>query len=326
MQVPLAYYVHDLNPIIFQVTDSIALRWYGLSYVAAFFVGWWILRMLIRWDYFALPEEKLTDFVTYAALFGVLLGGRLGYMLLYDTENFLKNPLMFFQFTKGGMASHGGIAGLAIFLLVYARLHKMSWTALGDNLVVTAPLGIFFGRMANFINGELYGRKAEVPWAVQFPTELRENNLDPDVHREILFRSTEGIDTSGMDNSQVIETVIAASRDEGPVREIMAELLSPRHPSQVYQGLMEGLSLFLILLVVRLLWKRAPNGFLTGIFFGGYAIFRILGERFREAESGFGPGIFDFLTKGQFYSLFMIIAAAGFFLWAGIARKTDSKS
>ncbi|MEM0896566.1 MAG: prolipoprotein diacylglyceryl transferase, partial [Verrucomicrobiota bacterium] len=158
---PLAYYVHDLNPIIVQVTESIALRWYGLSYVAAFFVGWWILRLLIRRDYFALPEDKLTDFVTYAALFGVLLGGRLGYMLLYDAENFFRDPLIILPFRKGGMsgmASHGGIAGLVLFTLVYARIYKMSWTGLGDNLVVVAPLGIFFGRMANFINGELYGR------------------------------------------------------------------------------------------------------------------------------------------------------------------------
>ena len=115
--------------------------------------------------------EQVADFITWVALFGVMLGGRLGYVLFYRPE-MLRDPLSILRVWEGGMSSHGGMIGLSFSLFYYARRHKISWTNLGDNLVVVAPIGLFFGRCANFINGELYGRVTNVPWAMQFPKEL----------------------------------------------------------------------------------------------------------------------------------------------------------
>ena len=120
------------------------------------------------------PPQRVGDFITGRALFGVIVGGRLGYVFFYKPE-MLRDPLSILRVWEGGMSSHGGMMGLLLFTLYYARRYKISWPNLGDNLVVTAPIGLFFGRCANFINGELYGRIANVPWAMQFPKELVEH-------------------------------------------------------------------------------------------------------------------------------------------------------
>ena len=137
---------------------NFGLRWYGLAYVAAFFFGILIVRRLSRLGYCDIPAEKVSDFIIGGAIFGVLLGGRLGYMLFYDLENFLQNPLIFFRVMDGGMSAHGGILGLTLYTLWYSFRHQVSWRNIGDNLVVAAPIGLCLGRLANFINGELYGR------------------------------------------------------------------------------------------------------------------------------------------------------------------------
>ena len=157
----LAYYLHDLDPIIFRIYDNVGPRWYGLAYVLAFLCGYVLLRALVRMGYADLPLEKVADYITGCALFGVIIGGRLGYVLFYKPE-MLREPLSILRVWEGGMSSHGGMIGILLFSLYYARRHKVSWTNLGDNLVVTAPLGLFFGRCANFINGELYGRVTNV--------------------------------------------------------------------------------------------------------------------------------------------------------------------
>src|SRR4029077_15089749 len=167
----LAYYVHDLDPLIFRIYDNVGPRWYGLAYVLAFVSSYFLFRHLARRGYADLPVARVGDFITGAALFGVIVGGRLGYVLFYKPE-MLREPLSIFKVWEGGMASHGGIIGLVLFTLYYARRHKLSWTNLGDNLVVVAPIGLFFGRCANFINGELYGRVTTVPWAMLFAKEL----------------------------------------------------------------------------------------------------------------------------------------------------------
>src|SRR6266478_3349172 len=128
----LAYYLHSLDPIIFRIYDNVGPRWYGLAYVLAFICGY----------------------------------------LFFHKPEMLREPLSILRVWEGGMSSHGGMLGLLAFTFYYAHRHKISWTNLGDNLVVTAPIGLFFGRCANFINGELYGRIANVPWAMQFPKEL----------------------------------------------------------------------------------------------------------------------------------------------------------
>jgi len=166
-----AYYLHNLDPIIFRIYDNVGPRWYGLAYVAAFVSSYFLFLWLSKRGYADLPPQRVSDFITGCALFGVIIGGRLGYVLFYKPE-MLREPLSIFRVWEGGMSSHGGMVGLLLFTLYYARRHKISWLNLGDNLVVTAPLGLFFGRCANFINGELYGRIANVPWAMQFPKEL----------------------------------------------------------------------------------------------------------------------------------------------------------
>ncbi|MEC8689927.1 MAG: prolipoprotein diacylglyceryl transferase [Verrucomicrobiota bacterium] len=172
----IGYYLHDLSPFIIRFSDSIGLRWYGLAYIAAFLAAYFLIKKFVRLGYSELKQDQLQDFITYGAI-STMIGGRLGYMLLYNTNEFLSNPIIFFHFLDGGMASHGGIFGLVVYTFIYSRKYKVGWRGIGDNLCTVAPLGLFFGRVANFINGELYGRKTDVPWAVQFPDEIRDPNF-----------------------------------------------------------------------------------------------------------------------------------------------------
>ncbi|CAN5170247.1 hypothetical protein BH23VER1_BH23VER1_14420 [soil metagenome] len=303
----LGYYVHDLSPFLLRFPGGFGIRWYGLAYVLGFFLGFLLLRHLARRNLSQLKPEQVSDFVTFAALFGVLLGGRLGYMLLYDFDKFSANPLHFFNVLGGGMASHGGIAGLAVFSYFYARKHRLSWLGLGDDLVVAAPIGLFLGRCANFINGELYGRITTVPWAIIFPDSLREENSVTGgspykMWDELRAASPDLASPENPANS--VALVSEAVRHSPEVREILASYLAPRHPSQIYEALLEGLALFLILLILRLRVKNLPHGLLTGLFFLLYAVFRIFAEAFRQPD--IGQSAILGLTRGQFYSTFMI--------------------
>ena len=171
-----AYYIHQLSPFIVRFGGNFGLHWYGFAYVMAFICGYALYHRLAAQGYGELPPEKVADFITLAAIFGVMLGGRLGWVLFYGLDKVRAHPLDAFKLWEGGMASHGGILGLVIFTWVYARWQKVSWPGIGDNLVVVAPIGLFFGRVANFINGELWGRVITSPhppaWAMQFPKEL----------------------------------------------------------------------------------------------------------------------------------------------------------
>ena len=255
------------------------------------------------------PAE-LPDFMTFMALFGVFLGGRLGYFLLYQRETLIQDPLSFFVVWNGGMASHGAIFGIAVFLWFYAKRKGYSWTNLGDHVVVVAPIGVALGRLANFINGELIGVKTTVAWAVKFPGELhRDTSLDmPSTFMSDLPHNSYEIyqRAEAMNLLPELEAV-----------------LNPRHPSQLYQAMLEGVLLFVILLTIRLVFKRLPNGLLTGIFFLGYAGLRIIGEIFREPDVG-ADLILGF-SKGQFYSLFMVAAGIGFLLFALRSRSRAPK-
>src|SRR5438309_7539175 len=170
----LAYFVDNFDPFIFRFWDNVGPRWYGFAYVLAFVSAYFIVRLLSKRGYCDLPPEHVSDFITWTALFGVLLGGRLGYVLFYKPE-MLREPLSLLRVWEGGMSSHGGMLGIFFFVLLYSRRRGLAWTNLGDNLVVAAPIGLFLGRIANFINGELYGRVTNVSWAMQFPKELYDN-------------------------------------------------------------------------------------------------------------------------------------------------------
>ncbi len=302
-----AYYIHRLDPVILKITDSIQLRWYGLAYVAGFIAGYYLLRWWARRGIGELKESQVADFLTYAALFGVLLGGRLGYMLLYDRERFFSDPLIFFHVSGGGMASHGGIAGLFLFTLYWAKSRKQSWTGLGDNLVVAAPLGLFFGRVANFINGELYGRPAEVSWAMKFPEEATTWYAD-----DRRFDALQGLLSGRVpEDASRHDAILHLARTDDAFASQLGELLTPRHPSQLYAAALEGVLLFALLFFVREKWPRAPHGLITALFFIFYAVFRIVGENFRE-PAAYIMGI----TEGQFYSVFMIVVGMVFLAFA----------
>lgn len=300
----LAYYLHNLNPFIFHVTESFGPRWYGMAYVMAFVCGYALLAWLSRRGYADLPKAQVGDFITWAALFGVMLGGRLGYVLFYKPE-MLAHPLSVVKIWEGGMSSHGGIIGLVFFTLYYSRKYKISWTNLGDNLCVVAPIGLFFGRCANFINGELYGRPSNVSWAVLFPKELLETgNGAPAENAVALARQVD----PGMNS---IENVIAAAQSNPQMEAILHSVITPRHPSQIYEALVEGVLLFLILWIVRTK-TRQPNGVITGLFLSCYAIGRIIVENFREPDA---PMIGMF-TRGQFFSFFLIALGIAFIIVA----------
>lgn len=167
---PLAYWVHNLSPFVpfLRFSDTVGVRWYGLAYVAGFVGGVWFFQKYSKTGRFLLPTEKAWDLIV-ALVLGVMIGGRLGSFLLYHPGDLLHDPLSFFRVWEGGMASHGGFIGVALALIWYARAQKMPFLHLADVVVSAAPLGLFFGRLANFINGELWGKEARVPWAIIFP-------------------------------------------------------------------------------------------------------------------------------------------------------------
>ena len=220
-----------------------------------------LLRIYDSKGKFAIDADARSTLMT-AIIIGVLAGGRIGYMLFYDQDAFLKNPFLLFRVDQGGMSSHGGFIGVFLAVVWFARKQKYNFFSLGDVIVTLAPLGLCFGRIANFINGELWGRVTNVSWAIIFPDS-------PAVY----------------DPTQFV-----------PVPE-------PRHPSQLYAAFLEGLLLFVY--TQWRFWKTQPRpGQIGGEFLIGYGLVRIFGELFREPDASLILG----LSRGQFYSIFMIIA------------------
>lgn len=291
-----AIYLHDLSPFIFKI-GSWGPRWYGVAYVVSFALGYWLYSWLARRGYTDMPEEKVGDFITLAAIFGVMIGGRLGWILFYGLKQTHDSPLWPLKVWEGGMSSHGGIIGLVAFTAWFARKHKLSWTGIGDSLCVVACVGLFVVRCANFINGELWGKEAgapgatpSVPWAVVFPQEL-EDRMPP----------------------------LDLIRHDAATRQALLEILPPRHPSQLYEALLEGVCLFTVLWLLRTK-LRLPRGVITGAFFILYAALRIVGETYRvpdPAWSWFG------LSAGQTLSLWMFIVGAGFIAWGFRTRQYE---
>jgi phosphatidylglycerol:prolipoprotein diacylglycerol transferase len=320
----LAAYVHHLDPFALRLGPDFGIRWYGLAYVLAFLTGYILYKHLAKRGYSQLKPEQVGDFITWAALFGVFLGGRLGYFVLYDPSTLFADPIAVLQVWKGGMASHGGIAALVLYTLWYARRHNVSWLNLGDNLVVVAPLGLFFGRLANFINGELYGRPTNSPFGVVFPQEL-ERASGTTVSR--ILQQAAAINPS----ADSVPALVEVARSSPELSQLLRESLTPRHPSQLYEALTEGLLLFGFLWLMRTRWpfhahnsllERPPRGLLTASFFLLYAIARIACEVFREPDASLiGP-----FTRGQFYSLFMIGIGLVFLIVALRTNREPGKS
>lgn len=316
----MATWMHNLDPFALQIGGGFGLRWYGLAYLAAFASAYLIYVHLAKRGCSVLPLNKVGDFITGCAVFGVLVGGRLGFMLFYDFDGFVGDPLVFFRVWEGGMSAHGGILGVVIYTFWFAWRYNLNWPGLGDNLVVGVPLGLFFGRMANFINGELYGRPSSVPWSVFFPKAVYQ--LPVERQREVLLQSEQIVGRPvGLD--QVVASVPESPR----LAEMLGSYLEARHPSQLYEAVLEGLFLFFLLWILRTR-VRLANGVITGMFFIGYAVLRSLAELFREPDAGLVWG----MTRGQFLSIFLVLIGLGFWiaarwrpsyppLWAKVSTK-----
>lgn len=275
---PLAFWVDQLSPFLGPHWHDIGIRYYGLGYIVGFAAGWALLVAYARAGRTKVPAHRMLDLIV-ACIFGTYIGGRLGYYLLYRPGDLLHAPWVLLFVWEGGMASHGGMVGVAVAIAWFARRERLSFLHLGDLIVSAAPVGIFVVRIANFVNGELWGKISYVPWAVIFPRSAPEGT---------------------------------------PLSQI-----PPRHPSQLYEAGLEGLLLF-----AYLQWRfwrsrvieRYP-GQLGGEFLIGYAIVRIIGERFREPDEGIT--LILGLSRGTFYSLFMIVA--GLVLIAYARRRAAAK-
>jgi phosphatidylglycerol:prolipoprotein diacylglycerol transferase len=156
-----------IDPVIVEL-GPFAIRWYALAYVAGLVLGWLYLRRLVQSPPPVMTRDQVDDILVWMT-FGVVLGGRLGYVLFYKPLYYLENPLKALYVWEGGMSFHGGLLGVAVALILFARHRKLALLPVADLVACVSPIGLFFGRIANFINGELYGRPSDVPWAMVFP-------------------------------------------------------------------------------------------------------------------------------------------------------------
>ena len=275
------YWEHDLSPFLIRFPENPigleGIRYYGLAYLLGFLAAWALLRIYNTRGKFAIDADARATLMT-AVILGVITGGRIGYMLFYDLGTFLRNPLLLLRIDQGGMSSHGGFIGVFLAIVWFSRKYNYPFLRLGDVIVTLAPLGLCFGRIANFINGELWGRVTDVGWAVIFP------------------------------NSPAVYDA---------TRHIFAP--EPRHPSQLYAAFLEGLLLFLY--TQWRFWRtQSKPGQLGGEFLIGYGLLRIFGELFREPDATLIMG----LSRGQFYSVFMIIIGIAIVYYVNRQRQNDA--
>lgn len=322
--ISLAAYVHSLDPVLVEFPGTpLSVRWYGLAYVCGFLLGYWALLQLSRRRLYCVPADKLGDFITWVCLLGVLAGGRLGEFFFYwlpehGLSGFLADPTWVFRVWEGGMASHGGMLGVLLVALVYARRHRLSFPGVLDGLAIVAPIGLFFGRLANFINGELFGRvtSSDNPLAMKFPQELFGMEL-PQL-RDAVFaaQASGGVEVPITSTGMLVELC----RTNETVRAAVEPFLSCRWPSQLFEAAGEGLLLFLVLIVVRLRWRVAPAGTFCAIFCFVYAAARIATECLKEPDAGVWFGV----TQGQLLSLGLVLLGFGFARAAYVNAKTKN--
>ncbi|MFO7893173.1 MAG: prolipoprotein diacylglyceryl transferase [Longimicrobiales bacterium] len=299
-----------IDPVLLDLPGPLSVRWYGLMYLVGFAFAYYALSRLTEWGFLELEKEKVGDFIGYLVL-GVILGGRLGYILFYALDDYIRDPLLTLQIWRGGLSFHGGLIGVIVTAALFARAHGIRFSRLLDSLAAAVPVGIFFVRMANFVNGELYGRvaDADVPWAIRFPTDpvaLRLMDIGPG-------------------SIQAREDAILAAHESG-LWDAIRDQVPLRHPSQVYEALGEGLLvgavLWTVLIVARRRQKWPPAGAMAGLFFIGYGGVRTFVELFRQPDAQFrGPDdplgtVLGPLTMGQTLSLFMVLVGIAGLVWA----------
>jgi len=247
--------VHNFDPTLIDF-GIIQIRWYSLAYIFGILLGWWygkiIIKKQISPDNYKIYLSKFDDLIGYLII-GIIVGGRLGYVFFYDLSFYLDNILEIFKIWKGGMSFHGGLIGVAVSTYFFAKKRNLNYKIYFDTVSCVAPIGIFLGRVANFINGELYGIPTQKSWGVIFPS----------------------VDSNS------------------------------RHPSQVYEALLEGVLLFFILNLL-IFFKRSYAGLISSLFLIFYGVFRIFCEQFREPDSHIGY-ILDYFTVGSILSIAMIL-------------------
>jgi phosphatidylglycerol:prolipoprotein diacylglycerol transferase len=250
-----------IDPVALAI-GPFAIRWYALAYIVGLLIGWRYCLALSGRSPHLVHRQDVDDFLVWATL-GVVLGGRIGYVLFYNPGYYFAHPLQALYVWHGGMSFHGGAIGVTAAIILFTRLRTIPLFAFSDIMTEAIPIGLFFGRIANFVNGELYGRPTDVPWAMIFP-------------------------------------------NGGPV---------PRHPSQLYEAVCEGILLFLLLFVAERRRARETPGIVTGLFLAGYAVARMSGELFRQPDQQLGYLIFG-TTMGQLLSIPVLIAGIAIILWA----------
>ncbi len=267
-----------LNAFTFPAIDPVALQlgplsihWYGIGYVVSILFAWWYCKRLAAntalWQDGkpAMSQLDLDDFVVWAAL-GVVLGGRIGYILFYDLAKYVADPISVFAINQGGMSYHGGMLGVILAMVLFARKRGIHVWSLLDTVASAVPFGLGLGRITNFINSELWGRTTDVPWAFVFP-------------------------------------------NGGPL---------PRHPSQLYEAILEGLILFFVLrFLTHSRFKLKTPKFIGGAFICGYGLARIFVEFFREPDAQIGYLAGNWLTMGMVLSTPMVLAG----MWAMATAK-----
>jgi phosphatidylglycerol---prolipoprotein diacylglyceryl transferase len=256
----------DFDPIMISL-GPFAIRWYALAYVGGILLGWWLARRIAAdaqaWGAGSpIRPIDVDDLIVWVAL-GIVLGGRLGYVLFYQPAYFAANPWEILVLWRGGMSFHGGFLGSVLAIVLFARRRGIPVLSLLDLAAIVTPIGLLLGRLANFVNGELWGRVTDVPWAVVFP-------------------------------------------HAGP---------QPRHPSQLYEAVLEGVLLFVLLLIAERRGALARPGLIGGLFVAGYGLTRVVSEFFREPDAhiGFLAGGF---TMGMLLSLPMIVVGVAAIVYA----------
>ncbi|MCX7562883.1 prolipoprotein diacylglyceryl transferase [Xanthomonadaceae bacterium XH05] len=272
--------LHTIDPVAFHL-GPVSVHWYGLMYLAGFLVAWWLGRARVRAGRLPVDEQAYSDLVFYAML-GVLLGGRVGYLLFYGWPQVMADPMYVFRVWEGGMSFHGGLLGVLVAVAWWSRKHKLHFFDSVDFIAPLVPPGLGFGRVGNYIGGELWGHPTDVPWGVVF-----RNALPADV-------------------AQLPTGALARLHASGAL-DVYA-----RHPSQLYQAVLEGAVMFAVL------WwfsrRPRPRYAVSGLFALLYGVFRFLVEFVREPDAHLGYLAFDWLTMGQVLSVPLVLVGV-WLLW-----------
>ncbi len=285
------YPLINIDPVAVSL-GPLDIHWYGIMYLMAFLSFWAIgNRRATRQSWWAWSKQDVSDILFYGML-GVIIGGRIGYMLFYGFDLLIQNPLSIVKIWDGGMSFHGGLLGVVIAMLWFARRTQRSFWQVADFVAPMVPLGLAFGRLGNFVGGELWGRLTDVPWAMIFAKSTG-------------FRAA---DTQALNEAW----------QSGALDHLA------RHPSQLYQAGMEGLGLFIILM-----WyssKPRPAAAVSGLFLLGYGIFRLSAEFFRQPDEQLGFLAMHWLTMGMLLSLPMIALGLGIIIYAYQTNSSPTKA